>query len=50
MAIIKCKMCGGELILVEGAGHGTSFLKDRARVEPRLLAFFQRNLSSEVTL
>jgi len=38
-----------ELILVEGAGHGTSFLKDRARVEPRLLGFFQRILASEVT-
>lgn len=38
-----------ELILVDGAGHGTSFLKDRARLEPILLDFFQRNITSEVT-
>ena len=38
-----------ELILVEGAGHGTSFLKDRPRVETALMAFFDRNLTSEVT-
>lgn len=43
--------CGSEkeLILVEGAGHGTSFLKDRPRVEKALLDFFRRNISSEVT-
>ena len=38
-----------ELILVEGAGHGTSYLKDRPRVEAALLNFFRRNLNTEVT-
>lgn len=36
-----------ELILVEGAAHGTSFLKDRARVESALLNFFERNLPKD---
>ena len=41
--------CTGEkeLILVEDAGHGTSFLKDRPRVESTLLQFFARNNPNE---
>lgn len=41
--------CTGEkeLILVEGAGHGTSFLHDRQRVEKALLDFFRRNTPTE---
>lgn len=41
--------CGAEkeLILVEGAGHGTSFLRDRERVETALLEFIRRNLKEE---
>ena len=36
--------CGEkELILVDGAEHGTSFLRDRERVEKALLDFFYRN-------
>jgi len=38
-----------ELILVAGASHGTSFLKDRPRVEKALLDFFRQNLNCEVT-
>ena len=33
-----------ELLLVEGAGHGYSFLKDRERYTQTVTAFLQRNL------
>lgn len=38
--------CRGEkeLILVEKAGHGTSFLQDRQRVESALVNFIERNM------
>lgn len=41
--------CSGEkeLILVEGAGHGTSFLVDRHRVESALTRFFQKHNPNE---
>lgn len=32
-----------KLILVDGAGHGTSFLQDRPRVEQEIKAFFAKN-------
>ena len=36
-----------KLLLVEGAGHGTSFLHDRERVEKELLDFFRRHNPNE---
>lgn len=41
--------CGAEkeLILVEGAGHGTSFLFDSTKVESALLGFFERNTPTQ---
>lgn len=41
--------CGGEkeLVLVENAGHGTSFLFDRPKVEGALLRFFARHNPNE---
>ena len=41
--------CAGarELLLVEGAGHGRSYLYEPQRLENALLDFFNRNLSEE---
>jgi len=36
-----------ELILVENAGHGVSFLADRPRLEKALLSFVERNRNKE---
>lgn len=43
--------CGSEkeLILVEGAGHGWSYLMDPDRLTSSLVDFFNRNISSEYT-
>ena len=41
--------CTGEkrLILVEGAGHGQSYLVDRPRVQAALAAFLEKYTSQE---
>ena len=36
-----------ELVLVDNAGHGTSFLVDREKVESSLIRFFIRNNPNE---
>ena len=48
MTIKNYRACQTEkrLILVEGAGHGTSFLQDRENVEKEILDFLESHLSN----
>ncbi len=57
--LVPCPMTEGgfdacasekELHLIEGAGHGRSYLYEPERLEKALLDFFRRNLSDEFTL
>lgn len=47
MTVKNHQVCKAEkkLILVEGAGHGTSFLQDRETVEQEILEFLRAHLS-----
>ncbi len=49
MTVRNFEACQSEkkLILVDGAGHGTSFLQDRPRVEQELRTFFSKNNPTE---
>ncbi len=49
MTVRNYEVCPTEkkLILVDGAGHGTSFLQDRPRVEREIRNFFTRNNKME---
>jgi len=49
MTIRNYEICPTDkkLVLVDGAGHGTSFLQDRPRVEQEIRSFFSKNNPTE---
>lgn len=49
MSEVGCAACSGdkEIHLIEGAGHGRSYLYEPQRLRDALVSFFKRNLSEE---